>query len=67
MAALHVDMGWVPSYCGWPLWIQLGVYCFPGLMLIAAYAVMLIASVFLAGVLVDVPWMLLPFFGRQRR
>src|SRR5262247_1697027 len=34
-----------------------------GLMLIAAYAVMLIASVFLAGVLVDFPWLLLPFFA----
>ena len=31
-------------------------------MLIAAYAVILIASVFLAGLLVDFPWLLLPFF-----
>src|SRR5262249_57604485 len=34
-----------------------------GLMLIAAYAVMLIASVFLAGILVDFPWLLLPFLA----
>jgi uncharacterized membrane protein YccC len=32
-------------------------------MMIVTYAVTLIASVFLAGVLVDVPWLLLPFFG----
>ena len=34
-----------------------------GLALVLAYAVTLIASVLLAGILVDVPWMLLPFFG----
>ena len=34
-----------------------------GLIMIVTYAVTLIASVFLAGILVDVPWMLLPFFG----
>ena len=31
--------------------------------MVVAYAVTLIASVFLVGILVDAPWMLLPFFG----
>ena len=34
-----------------------------GLIMVLVFAVTLIASVFLAGVLVDAPWLLLPFFG----
>ena len=64
MAALHVGPGLGPVI----LWVALygsssAFTVSAGLMLIAAYAVMLIASVFLAGVLVDFPWMLLPFLA----
>jgi uncharacterized membrane protein YccC len=64
MAALHVGPGLGPVL----LWIALygsdsAFTVSGGLMLIAAYAVMLIASVFLAGVLVDFPWLLLPFLA----
>ena len=64
MAALHVGPGLGPVI----LWVALygsssAFTVSAGLMLIAAYAAMLIASVFLAGVLVDAPWLLLPFFG----
>ena len=64
MAALHVGPGlglvilWVALYGS-----SSAFTVSAGLMLIAAYAVMLIASVFLAGVLVDFPWMLLPFLA----
>src|SRR5262247_73052 len=63
MAALHVGPGLGPVL----LWVALygsssAFTVSGGLMLIAAYAVMLIASVFLAGLLVDFPWLLLPFF-----
>jgi Fusaric acid resistance protein family len=64
MAALHVGPGLGPVL----LWVALygsdsAFTVSGGLMLIAAYAVMLIASVFLAGVLVDFPWLLLPFLA----
>jgi uncharacterized membrane protein YgaE (UPF0421/DUF939 family) len=64
MAALHVGPGLGPVI----LWVALygsssAFTVSAGLMLIAAYAVMLIASIFLAGVLVDFPWMLLPFLA----
>jgi uncharacterized membrane protein YccC len=64
MTALHVGPGLGPVL----LWVALygsssAFTVSAGLMLIAAYAVMLIASVFLAGVLVDFPWMLLPFLA----
>src|SRR4030095_11022828 len=64
MTALHVGPGLGPVI----LWVALygsssAFTVSAGLMLIAAYAVMLIASVFLAGVLVDFPWMLLPFLA----
>jgi uncharacterized membrane protein YccC len=64
MAALHIDgaLGpvtlWVALYASSSLMTPS-----EGLMMIVTYAVTLIASVFLAGVLVDVPWLLLPFFG----
>jgi uncharacterized membrane protein YccC len=64
MAALHIDGALGPV----TLWV--GLYASSsmmtpsdGLIMIVVYAVTLIASVFLAGVLVDAPWMLLPFFG----
>ena len=64
MAALHVGPGLGPVI----LWVAVygsssAFTVSAGLMLIAAYAAMLIASVFLAGVLVDFPWMLLPFLA----
>src|SRR5262244_2665315 len=64
MAALHVGPGLGPVL----LWIAIygsdsAFTVSGGLMLIAAYAVMLIASVFLAGILVDFPWLLLPFLA----
>jgi uncharacterized membrane protein YccC len=64
MAALHIDgaLGpvtlWVALYASSSLMTPS-----EGLMMIVTYAVTLIASVFLAGVLVDAPWLLLPFFG----
>ena len=64
MAALHIDgaLGpvtlWVALYASSSLMTPS-----EGLMMIVTYAVTLIASVFLAGVLVDAPWILLPFFG----
>jgi hypothetical protein len=63
-AALHIDgaLGpvtlWVALYASSSLMTPS-----EGLALVLAYAVTLIASVFLAGVLVDAPWILLPFFG----
>jgi uncharacterized membrane protein YccC len=64
MAALHVNSALGPV----TLWVALYgsrslMTASEGLILIAAYAVALIASVFVAGVVVDAPWMLLPFFG----
>src|SRR5215467_7959455 len=64
MAALHVGFGLGPLM----LWVALygsnaALTVSEGLMLTVAYAVTLIASVFLAGVLVDFPWVLLPFFA----
>jgi hypothetical protein len=64
MAALHVDGALGPV----TLWVALmhpasRLTASEGLIMIVVYAVTLIASVFLAGVLIDVPWMLLPFFG----
>ena len=65
MAALHVGPGLGPrNTLGGALSIHGSAFTVSaGLMLIAAYAVMLIASVFLAGVLVDFPWILLPFLA----
>jgi len=64
MAALHVDGSLGPV----TLWV--GLYASSSLMtaseglaLVLAYAAVLSASVLLAGIVVDVPWMLLPFFG----
>ena len=64
MAALHIDSALGPV----TLWVALYASSSvmtpsEGLIMIVTYAVTLIASVFLAGVLVDAPWMLLPFFG----
>ena len=64
MAALHVDSALGPV----TLWVALyastsRLTASEGLIMIVVYAATLIASVFLAGVLTDVPWMLLPFFG----
>ena len=64
MAALHIDAALGPV----TLWVALyasssAMTPSEGLMMIVTYAVTLIASVFLAGVLVDAPWLLLPFFG----
>jgi hypothetical protein len=63
-AALHIDSPLGPV----TLWVALYASSSlmspsEGLIMIVMYAITLIASVFLAGVLVDVPWMLLPFFG----
>jgi len=63
-AALHIDGALGPV----TLWVALYASSSrmtpsEGLIMIVTYAVTLIASVFLAGVLVDFPWMLLPFFG----
>ena len=63
-AALHIDGGLGPV----TLWVALYASSSrmtpsEGLIMIVTYAVTLIASVFLAGILVDLPWMLLPFFG----
>src|SRR5262245_34112852 len=63
-AALHIDSALGPV----TLWVALYASSSrmtpsEGLIMIVTYAVTLIASVFLAGVLVDFPWMLLPFFG----
>jgi uncharacterized membrane protein YccC len=64
MAALHVGPGLGPVL----LWVALyssssAITASEGLILTVAYAVMLIASVFLAGIMVEAPWMLLPFLG----
>ena len=64
MAALHVDSALGPA----TLWLVLSLSSplitpSAGLVLVLAYAATLSASVPLAGILVDVPWMLLPFFG----
>ena len=64
MAALHIDGALGPV----TLWVALyassaRLTASEGLIMIVVYAVTLSASVFLAGVLVDAPWMLLPFFG----
>ena len=64
MAALHIDGALGPV----TLWVcpfasSSRMTPSEGLSLILTYAVTLIASVFLAGILVDLPWMLLPFFG----
>ena len=63
-AALHIDSSlgpvtlWVALYASSSLMTPS-----EGLIMIVVYAVTLIASVFLAGILVDAPWILLPFFG----
>src|SRR5262245_18844728 len=64
MAALHVNSGLGP----YVLWIAL--YASPssmttaaGLALVLAEAALLSAAVPLAGILVEAPWLLLPFFG----
>ena len=64
MAALHVDSALGPA----TLWLCLFassslMTASQGLALVLAYAATLSASVPLAGILVDVPWMMLPFFG----
>ena len=64
MAALHVDSALGPA----TLWLCLFassslMTASQGLALVLAYAVTLSASVLFAGILVDVPWLLLPFFG----
>ena len=64
MAALHVDSALGPA----TLWLCLFASSSlmtpsQGLALVLAYAATLSASVPLAGILVDVPWLLLPFFG----
>ena len=64
MAALHVDSALGPA----TLWLVLSassplMTASEGLALVLAYAATLSASVFFAGILVDIPWMLLPFFG----
>ena len=63
-AALHIDGSLGPV----TLWVALyasGSMMTPseGLIMIVVYAVTLIASVILAGILVDAPWMMLPFFA----
>jgi hypothetical protein len=63
-AALHIDGPLGPV----TLWVALyasGSMMTPseGLIMIGVYAITLIASVVLAGILVDAPWMLLPFFA----
>ena len=64
MAALHIGGVLGPA----TLWVALyasSALMTPseGLIMVLVFAVTLIASVFLAGVLVDAPWLLLPFFG----
>ena len=64
MAALHVDSALGPA----TLWLCLFassslMTASQGLALVLAYAATLSASVLFAGILVDVPWMMLPFFG----
>ena len=64
MAALHIGGVLGPS----TLWVALyasSALMTPseGLIMILVYAVTLIASVVLAGILVDAPWILLPFFA----
>ena len=64
MAALHVDSALGPA----TLWLCLFassslMTASEGLALVLAYAATLSASVLFAGILVDVPWLLLPFFG----
>ena len=64
MAALHVDSALGPA----TLWLCLFassslMTASQGLALVLAYAATLSASVLFAGILVDVPWLLLPFFG----
>jgi hypothetical protein len=64
MAALHVNSAlgpvtlWVALYASSSL-----MTVSEGLLLVVVYAVTLIASVPIAGVLVEAPWLLLPFFG----
>jgi Fusaric acid resistance protein family len=64
MAALHVDSVLGPA----TLWVALyasssRMTASEGLLLVLTYAAMLSASVPIAGILVDAPWMLVPFFG----
>jgi hypothetical protein len=64
MAALHIGGVLGPG----TLWVALyasSALMTPseGLIMVLVFAVTLIASVFLAGVLVDAPWLLLPFLG----
>jgi uncharacterized membrane protein YccC len=64
MAALHVNSVLGPD----TLWVALYgsnslMTASAGLVMVLAAAALLIASVPLAGILVDAPWMLLPFFG----
>src|SRR5262245_57670868 len=64
MAALHVNSGLGP----YTLWIALYasnalMTASAGLALVLAEAALLSAAVAIAGILVDAPWLLLPFFG----
>src|SRR5262245_49666953 len=64
MAALHVDSALGPATLWLCLFASSSLMTAPqGLALVLAYAVTLSASVLFAGILVDVPWLLLPFFG----
>jgi uncharacterized membrane protein YccC len=64
IAALHVNSAlgpvtlWVALYASSSL-----MTVSEGLLLVVVYAVTLIASVPIAGLLVEAPWLLLPFFG----
>src|SRR5437870_5889010 len=64
MAALHVDSALGPD----TLWVALYasssmMTASAGLVVVLAEAALLSASVPLAGMLVEAPWVLLPFFG----
>jgi uncharacterized membrane protein YccC len=64
MAALHIGGALGPN----TLWIHLCassslMTVSEGLLLVVVFAVTLIASVPIAGMLIEAPWLLLPFFG----
>ena len=64
MAALHVAGALGPN----TLWIHMYassslMTVSQGLLLVVVYAITLIASVPIAGMLIEAPWLLLPFFG----
>jgi hypothetical protein len=68
MAALHINSAlgpvtlWVALYASSSL-----MTVSEGLLLVVVYAVTLIASVPIAGLLVETPWLLLPFFSTLHR